>query len=550
MEPTTDCANTVAMTAGAISKVEEAVPMPAVTAAMARGWAWLPAYALGFYVLHQLAAIWGDSGYYSLCYPAAGLRFAVLWRRGARATGWVVLAELIVQLLDGVVAAAGADWPLQAWGIVRPVIGYGIAVGVVQHLAARANGTRFATPPMPLGLAAVLAPFAAVALSLPTVFLRPDITHVATAAELVGSLAAFAVGDLLGVLLLAPPLLWLIETFVQGERLRIVKPRAAMLVEAGVVLTTAFATIWTLGRIGLGHPAAPLLLAITWIGLRFGRAVAWAAILVSAVVVLPRTAGLASLDATLSVHMGLAAVAVVGYLAGSFADADIRARADLARRDRLLFQAERLKTLRAMSVAVIHEISQPLSTLAIEARHLAEISASPLSDPQELHEGAQLIERKTVALATLVRRLRRFGGRAVDDPSPLPVATLLDTVAALVHPEARAAGVTLTIVPGDLDLVVLAQEIELAQAIVNLVRNAVQATADRRVAIVAERLPGEVRIRIVNARRAEDAPSDGMGIGLLVARTIVEAHGGHLHRVDQSSTIAQSLTLPLAEQQS
>ena len=41
--------------------------------------------------------------------------------------------------------------------------------------------------------------------------------------------------------------------------------------------------------------------------------------------------------------------------------------------DRMLFQAERLKTLRAMSVAVIHEISQPLSTLAIEAKHLHEI---------------------------------------------------------------------------------------------------------------------------------------------------------------------------------
>jgi C4-dicarboxylate-specific signal transduction histidine kinase len=291
-----------------------------------------------------------------------------------------------------------------------------------------------------------------------------------------------------------------------------------------------------------------VLLAVSWIGLRFGRAAAWLAIVVTALCVLPRTAGLAALDATLALHMGLSAVAVVGYLAGSLADADIRARADLARRDRLLFQAERLKTLRAMSVSVIHEISQPLSTLAIEARHLAEISASPNADRRELHDGAQLIERKTVALATLVRRLRRFGGRAVDSPSPLPVATLLDTVAALVRPEARAAKVTLTIAPGDLDLVVLAQEVELAQAIVNLVRNAVQATADGTVGITAERLNEGVRIMVSNARTAKAAPNDGMGVGLLVARTIIEAHGGGLRRADHPGAVTQVVTLPLAEE--
>ncbi|MCK9826216.1 hypothetical protein NOCD_22250, partial [Nocardioides cavernae] len=130
--------------------------------------------------------------------------------------------------------------------------------------------------------------------------------------------------------------------------------------------------------------------------------------------------------------------------AGSFADAEARALAAVARRDRMLFQAERLKTLRAMSVAVIHEISQPLSTLAIEARHLVEISAR--ADP-EIAETARLIERKTATLSTLVRRLRRFGGRAVDEPSLLPVATLLDTVTALARPEASVAGVAIRIAP-------------------------------------------------------------------------------------------------------
>lgn len=513
-------------------------------------WAWLPAYALGFYVLHQLAAIWGDNGYYSIWYPPAGLRFAVLWRRGARDTSWIVLAELIVQLAAGVITGAGTDWQEQTWGIIRPALGYGIGVGIVQYLASIAKNTRFTTPPMPLGLAAVVAPFVAMALSLPTVFLRPDFTDVDSTASIVVSLATFTVGDLLGVLMIAPPLLWLADTIERGRRPKITIPHFAALFEGCIVLAISLGLVFALNGVGLGLPTTPVLLAAAWIGLRFGRAAAWCAIVLTALVVLPYTAGEAQLDAALDLHLGLSAVAVAGYLAGSFADADARARADLARRDRLLFQAERLKTLRAMSVAIIHEISQPLSTLAIEARHLAELSASPIADPNEVHVGAQLIERKTVTLAALVRRLRRFGGRAVDAPSPLPVVTLLDMVTSLVKPEARAAHVTLSIGLIDPDLIVLAQEVELAQALVNLVRNAVQASADGTVAIVTERLNGAARIRVNNAIAANAAPNNGMGVGLLVARAIIEAHGGQLRRSEQSGTMSHTLTLPLAEEQS
>ena len=232
-----------------------------------------------------------------------------------------------------------------------------------------------------------------------------------------------------------------------------------------------------------------------------------------------------------------------------------RARADLSRRDRLLFQAERLKTLRAMSVAVIHEISQPLSTLAIEAKHLHEITVS--ADP-EIAGSAALIDRKAAALSTLVRRLRRFGGRAVDEPTPLPVGTLIDTVAALARPEARSLDVVLSIDTVDPDLVILAQEVEIAQAVVNLVRNAVQASGDRRVSLSAMRVDEAVWISIVNRcpphrgdpLRGIDGPGTlpGMGVGLLIARAIVEAHGGTLTRVDEAGGETRAtIALPLME---
>lgn len=515
-----------------------------------REWLLLAGYGLVFFALHRLAILWGGVGYYSLWFPAAGVRLALFWRFGARLAPAAALTEILVQSLTGIVAFSHPDWPRQMFGIASPVIAYGIAVAVVRQLAAGASGS-LATAPMPLGLASVLAPITAVAFALPWSIVRPDITNVANVRDVIASLTGFAVGDMLGVLLVAPPLLWLADLSSGKTVMPTMIPSRTHVAEAVIVLGLSLALVATLATIGLGLPATPVLLAIAWIGLRFGRAAAWTAIVVTAILVLPETTGAMPVDQRLALHMSLAAVTVVGYLAGSFADAETRALAAVARRDRMLFQAERLKTLRAMSVAVIHEISQPLSTLAIEARHLVEISAQA---DAEIAETAALIERKTATLSKLVRRLRRFGGRAVDEPSLLPVATLLDTVQALVGPEASIAGVTIRIAPVDPEWTVLAQEIEIAQALVNLVRNAVQATDDGIVEIAVtshDRPPdthhgGRVAIAVVNHCTDHPLVYEGMGVGSLVAKAIVEAHGGTLARADRGlARIAHIVTLPL-----
>ncbi len=414
-----------------------------------REWLVLLGYAGGFLLAHRAAALWGGSSYYSLWFPAAGLRLALLWRGGARLTIPVAVIEVVIQIFNGVVQPAG-DWPTQIVGVSRPVFAYGITVAVVRWATERGQ-TSLATPPMPFGLAAVLAPITAALSALPSAFLQPGLTHVDGLRQIIASLTAFAVGDLLGVLLLAPPLLWLED--ILARRASFQRPALGHTIEAVAVLAMSLGMVIALASIGLGLPATPVLLGTAWIGLRFGRAAAWGAIVLVALVVLPHTSGVMPIDERLALHLTLAAVVVVGYLAGSFAEAEARARVDIARRDRMLFQAERLKTLRAMSVAVIHEISQPPSTLAIEARHLADITAGA---GEEIATSASLIDRKAEALSVLVRWLRRFGGRAVDEPSVLPVSALIETVLGLAAPEAKSARVALLVGPIDPDLAVLA----------------------------------------------------------------------------------------------
>lgn len=506
----------------------------------------LALYAFGFVLAHQLAFAWGGSGYYSLWFPVAGLRLALLWRMGARLTLAVALIELGIDLVTGAAVLTSESWGHAITGVVRPVIAYGVVVALVRRLSCDAQrGSALATAPMPFALASVLAPLAAALAAGPQAFWRPDLTGVADAREIILSLSAFAVGDLLGVVLVAPPLLWVVDR-LRGYTAAAPAPAPplATIVEASLVFATGAGVSGALAWVGLGLQPAPIAVAIAWLGLRLGQSGALAAVLLVAAVLLPLTAGAMPTPERLQFHLGLATIVAVGYLAGSFADAGLRARADLSRRDRLLFQADRLKTLRAMSVAVIHEISQPL---AIEARHLRTLTAGADDD---IAETAALIDRKAGHLSTLVRRLRRYGGRAVDEPTPLPLSALIDTVTALARPETAAAGVTLRVDPVPADAVVLGQEVELAQAVVNLVRNAVQACVRGGDVTLESRCDAGAAMLVVTNRCAPDvAPQPGMGVGTLVARAIVEAHGGTLVRhVDTSGVVRAEITLPLMEE--
>lgn len=514
------------------------------------------AYAFAFALLHWTASPWSGGGFFSLWYPPAGLRFAVLWKRGARMTPWLILAELCADWSVGVIPFSGPGALQAITGAMRPGIMYGLALVLVRSLAQGRNDT-LALPPMTLGLAAVAAPALNALLVVPIEALLPlDAGRYHIDVDMAISLTGLAVGDLLGILVLAPLLLWLATLTENPRRPRIVPSLLRPVLEDSVVMGGCLLLTMALWRAGLGAQPAPGLLAGAWIGLRHGRVAAWLAILAQILVFLPYSAGALDDATRLELHLGLAAVVLVTWLAGSFSDAQKTARTLIDKRNRLLFQAERLKTLRAMSVAVIHEISQPLSTLAIEAGHLRKVTEG--LDP-DIAESAALVDRKAQALSNLVRRLRRFGGRDVDEPSALPVAMLVQTAAQIVSPELRASGGRMDVSAVPPDLAVQAQEIELTQALVNLLRNAAAASPGAAIGLHVHTAHDEVRIEISNPLTRSgpvfgpvfdpvsgptSGSGDGMGVGLVIARTIVEAHGGTLVREDGAQRVRFILSLP------
>jgi C4-dicarboxylate-specific signal transduction histidine kinase len=236
---------------------------------------------------------------------------------------------------------------------------------------------------------------------------------------------------------------------------------------------------------------------------------------------------------------------VIGFIAGSYSDDQKRMREALRVREAERLHSERLKTLRAMSVAIIHELSQPLSTLTLETKYLSRLSQSAKTNRSELREVAELVAQKTESVARMLRRLRTFGEGTSDQSGAIEVEALVRDVVGVIAPEARAGGVRIEMKLQD-GLAVQGYKVELQQAVTNLVRNAVSASPNGMVQLAAIDGPDhQVRIDVVNTPTPNSPYRKGMGVGKLIVQAIAEMHGGSLvEEEDENGERRMSLFLP------
>jgi signal transduction histidine kinase len=236
-----------------------------------------------------------------------------------------------------------------------------------------------------------------------------------------------------------------------------------------------------------------------------------------------------------------------------------RLRADVAR-------AERVTALGQLASALAHELSQPLAAILrnAEAAHLYLKSGSP--DLEELRSIVNDIHKDDRRAGELIDRMRALIKRGNLDMQPLGIGELLQEVLSLVNSEALSRRVSLEFVLESGLPLAWGDRVHVSQVLLNLILNAMEAMQScpenaRRVYIIA-RAAGEcVEVAVSdsgpgiaagNVERVFDplfsTKAEGLGMGLAISRTIIEAHGGRLWADNRASSGATfRFTLPIAQ---
>ena len=246
----------------------------------------------------------------------------------------------------------------------------------------------------------------------------------------------------------------------------------------------------------------------------------------------------------------------------------LRFVAEVEARQRMseLAHMNRRATAGEMSVSLAHELNQPLAAILINAESAQQILLSPAPDLDEVRDILDHICRDDQRAAEVIRRLRAFLKREPTERRELDLNTMVGEVFRFLSVQALTHDVELVTEPSAAEIRVKADNIQLQQAILNLVVNGIDAVAhlpDKRRRVIGRTGLADGNQALVSIADTGDGilaekateifepffttKAQGMGIGLAIAHTIVEAHGGRIWAENTPSGGAVfHVSLPLA----
>lgn len=232
-----------------------------------------------------------------------------------------------------------------------------------------------------------------------------------------------------------------------------------------------------------------------------------------------------------------------------------------------LVHVSRLTAMGEMASSLAHELNQPLSAIANYMKGSSTLLDSADLDPARLREPLERAYDQALRAGDIIKRLREFVARGETQHTLEDPARLMEEASALALVGAREQGVRVDLRFARGIGPVVVDKIQVQQVALNLIRNAIDAMegrAQRQLIIAVDTDPTDrsaVRVSVADTG-AGLAPEilerlfqpfvstklKGMGVGLSICRTIIEAHGGRIWaEANPDGGATFNFTLPFAE---
>ncbi len=218
---------------------------------------------------------------------------------------------------------------------------------------------------------------------------------------------------------------------------------------------------------------------------------------------------------------------------------------ELRRTQTELIHASRLSAMGAMGATLAHELSQPLAVVSnylASARRL--VTTLPAAQTREARQAIEAAARSNDRAIEVLTRLRDFIAKGRAETASHDIQSIIADVSVLALPHAQREGVEIQFRLDRFAKWVEVDAVQIQQVLINLIKNAIEAmreSDERRIVITATPVEGNIEIIVDDTGPGLDVAvqdrlftpfssgkAEGLGVGLSISRSIVEAHGGTL----------------------
>ena len=224
-----------------------------------------------------------------------------------------------------------------------------------------------------------------------------------------------------------------------------------------------------------------------------------------------------------------------------------QAQEDLRNAQAELAHASRVMTMGELTASIAHEVSQPLAAIIASGDSCTAWLANEPPNLERARAAASRVIQAASQASEIVQRIRALFKKATSTATSVDVNAVIEETVSLVHHEAQRHSISLRTELAEGVPSVSADRVQLQQVVLNLVMNAIESTASvdwepkRLVIQSALSGPRELLVTVKDTGPGIDAEQadrlftpffttkpQGIGMGLPISRSIIEAHGGRL----------------------